>query len=262
MASDELPRFSLFRDLPAELRLLIWKEALAIDCVWAAVLAERETEHLDGTRRIVREARFRMHFVGPSPHWVGQACHEARETMKLVFGPPFRGPRGPKLIVGDKTRSDKEDRYYWINPAATVLVLHSPRHSTRLLRGFARDELARIEHLAVFWAHWATIAAFNMRLRQECPGLRTLIIEKGRLRYQKCADHIRYPPLDAETASIYMRLSHPDAPVDDDQDLRSQEFRERTFVWKEDMPVKPRVHLLTDRGSMANSPIPKQSKSL
>ncbi|KAK8009913.1 hypothetical protein PG990_008878 [Apiospora arundinis] len=247
MASDELPRFSLFRDLPAELRLLIWKEALAIDCVWAAVLAERETEHLDGTRRIVREARFRMHFVSPSPHWVGQACHEARETMKLVFGPPFRGPRGPKLIVGDETRSAQED---------------PPDTPPGFYGGFARDELARIEHLAVFWAHWATIAAFNMRLRQECPGLRTLIIEKGRLRYQKCADHIRYPPLDAETASIYMRLSHPDTPVDDDQDLRSQEFRERTFVWKEDMPVKPRVHLLTDQGSMANAPIPKQSKSL
>lgn len=257
MASDELPRFSLFRDLPAELRLLVWKEALAVDCVWAAVVAEPESQHLDGIRQIVREARFRMQFVGPSPHWVGQACLEAREAMKAVFGPPFRGPRGPKLIVGDET-STPGGRYYWINPATTVLVFHSPRHSNRLLREFAPDELARVRHLAVFWSHWATIAAFNMRLREDCPGLRTLIVEKGRLQFQKCAEHMRYPPLDLETAARYAQLSHPDAPVVDDGHPRSREFRERTFVWKDDTPVKPRVHLLTDQGPMADSPVLKQ----
>ncbi|KAK8043168.1 hypothetical protein PG994_013651 [Apiospora phragmitis] len=202
MAADKAtPGFALFASLPPELRLLIWKEALAVDCVWVAIMTEPKTEHLDGTR----EARFRMRFMGPSPpHLVGQACHEARQTMKAVFGRPFRGPRGPKLIMGhdeedmlpssdNDQQKEGRDRYYWVNPATTVLVLPGPRDARRLLDGIAAEELGRVRHLSVFWAHWATVAALTARLRRDCPGLYTLIIEKGRLRYQKYPEHLRVP---------------------------------------------------------------------
>lgn len=297
MAADEItPRFALFGQLPPELRLLIWKEALAVDCVWAAVLAERETSRMNGCRFYPIEARFRMRFVGPSPpHLVGQACREARDTMKAVFGRPFWGPRGPKLIVGDELLSPSpsqeenqaEDRdrdqdeegdgpYYWLNPATTVLVLHNPKETRRLLDGFAPQELARLQHLAFFWAHWATIAALNARLRQDCPALQTLIVEKGRLCYEKLPDHLRYPALDEPTADRYARLSRPETDVVCDHWLQSHEFRARTCAWKqgrakegidgevmgEDMSATaaPRVHLLTDLGTMAGSGRQKQTR--
>ncbi|KAK7926566.1 hypothetical protein PG985_003564 [Apiospora marii] len=254
MATNEItpPGFALFGHLPPELRLLIWKEALAVDCVWAAVLAERETSRMDGRRSYPIEARFRMRLVGPSPpHLVGQTCHEARATMKAVFGRPFRGPRGPKLIVGDEQLSpsndggarergaagedeegEEEGPYYWLNPATTVLVLHNPKETRRLLDGFAPGELARLRHLAVFWAHWAAIAALNARLRRDCPNLQTLIVEKGRLCYEKLPDHLRYPALDAPTAERYARLARPGAGVVGDHGPESREFRARTWVWE------------------------------
>lgn len=307
MAADEQtspPGFALFGHLPPELRLLIWQEALAVDCVWAAVLAERETSRLDGCRLYPVEARFRMRFVGPSPpHRVGQACREARETMKAVFGRPFRGPRGPKLIVGDESRpssasassssshdgdrgrgaaagggDDDQDEgegpYYWLNPATTVVVLHGPKETRRLLDGLAPGERARLRHLAVFWAHWAAVAALNARLRRDCPRLRTLVVDQGRLCGEKPPGHLRYPALDAPTAERYARLSRPEAAVAGDAGPQSREFRARTWVWTtkgaekdgggrggggeeveqgDEVAAGPRVHLLMDAGTMDGS---------
>ncbi|KAK8052272.1 hypothetical protein PG993_003657 [Apiospora rasikravindrae] len=246
-----------------------------------------------------------MQFVGPStpPHLVGQACHEARETMKSVFGGrPFRGPRGPKLIVGDELAvnnnyhyyqgDDEEEnwdweaecqgRYYWINPATTVFVLQGAetRDTTRLLDGFAPCEIARIQHLAVSRAHWAAIRALNLRLRQDCPGLRTLIIDvprtvvhdkmRGMLQrareYHPEKMHHDLGALDEADAARYASLSRPDSAVAAD-DARSALDRERIFVWGPGgekqkpgeegpgtMPVvavkAPRVHLLQDPREM------------
>ncbi|KAK8129009.1 hypothetical protein PG984_010117 [Apiospora sp. TS-2023a] len=274
-----IPQFNLQY---SPLRLLVWKEALAVDCVWAAVLAERDTRRMDGYRLYPIEARFRMRFVGPSPpHLVGQACREARDAMRAVFGRPFRGPRGPKLIVGDELLSPPEDRdrdqngsegdgpYYWLNPATTVFVLHGPKETRRLLDGFAPSELARLQHLAFFWAHWATIAALNARLRQDCPRLQTLIVEKGRLCYEKLPD-LRYPKIDEPTADRYALLSRPETDLVCDHWPQSHEFRARTWAWKtkgeedggegqkevesgNDVMAAPRIHLLTDLGTMAKS---------
>ncbi|KAK7957738.1 hypothetical protein PG988_012586 [Apiospora saccharicola] len=251
-----------------ELRLLIWKEALAVDCVWAAVLAERETSRMDGCRFYPIEARFRMRFVGPSPpHLVGQACREARDAMRAVFGRPFRGPRGAKAHSGDPEQDGGEEGpYYWLNPATTVFVLHSPKETRRLLDGFAPQELARLQHLAFFWAHWATIAALNARLRQDCPQLQTLVIEKGRLCYEKLPDHLRYPEIDEPTAERYARLSRPETDVVCDHWPQSHEFRARTWAWKTkvkgegDTVSAPRIHLLTDLGTVAKSGRKKQTE--
>ncbi|KAK7955687.1 uncharacterized protein PG986_004909 [Apiospora aurea] len=271
MASEETaPQFPLFGLLPPELRQLIWREALSVDCVWAAVEAEPKTEYLDGPRQIVREARFRMRFVGASapPHWVGQACTEARAAMKAVFGGrPFRGPRGPKLMVGDELavnngyryqggeddevdEDQSQGRYYWLNPFTTVFVFQGAetRDTNRLLDGIAPSEAVRIQHLAVFRAHWAAIRALNLRLRKDCPALQTLVIDDpgstvvhekgpGPLRQQWKLwrpDLVRdRGPPDEARAARYARLSRPEHPVVITNDVRIAQDRERVFVWHE-----------------------------
>ena len=65
--------FTYFHALPLELRLQIWREALSVRSVWAAVPNDSANRSLSTSR-----LPFNMAYIGPAPYLVWLSRREAR----------------------------------------------------------------------------------------------------------------------------------------------------------------------------------------
>ncbi|KAF6811253.1 hypothetical protein CSOJ01_05811 [Colletotrichum sojae] len=165
--------FTLFGNLPTELRLTIWSEALSIRSVWAAVfdkdppspgtppdLAGYDTDDLDPEQLAELRANLEtpvgppppaMAYVGPASYLAGLACGESRPGA------------------------------YWVDPENTIVYLGRAPHARATLDALGADKLRQIRHVALRPCRYWSIAQACRRLAKECPALQTIIIHCDQL---------------------------------------------------------------------------------
>ena len=180
-------RFALFGDLPSELRLQIWTEALSVYSVWvpmrekfpsACRVAQEPSpvwvetnEHLPGCCCDVKKHAFVAHFVGSSPLPVSQSCTEARGQWERLCVKPIR--ESPIIT---------NPRAYWVDLARTVVYLGAVGEMDLLFQSIGPEEASRFKHVAVdvypASPPPALVEIFN-RLARACPGLETTILHFG-----------------------------------------------------------------------------------
>jgi hypothetical protein len=157
--------FTCFPNLPAELRLLIWEEALSVRTVLAASRALIK----DGSPDSTQPRPLEVTFVGPAPYLVGLSCREARRVMEKSYVQLASLRGGPSAD-------------HWVDLGKTVIFLGSCEHLLDVLSGFRADEVAQFKHLALNW-HWASRIRGVERACREglpglCPALETLIVNR------------------------------------------------------------------------------------
>ncbi|KAF6833934.1 hypothetical protein CPLU01_05229 [Colletotrichum plurivorum] len=151
---SETKTFTRFGNLPTELRLIIWSEALSVRSVWAAVFDK------------LAEFRSRLATrVGPASYPAGLACGESRWLLEQSH---VKFPRGPGLATGPGA--------YWVDPESTTVYLGRAPHARATLDALGADELRQIRHVALRPCQYWSIYEACRRLAKECPALRTIII--------------------------------------------------------------------------------------
>jgi hypothetical protein len=159
---DTAGRFTYFGQLPKELRLMIWEEAIAQWAVWAVV---RNNSKKDKRRRRKTEP-FGMTFLGSAPHFVGQACKEARRVLWKSDN---------KLVRG----RDKSPRH-WVDFSKTVVYLGVDSEALSVLSTFDSKFLWRFQHVAVSWScHYGDMIMTAWHLANLCPNIRGVIFQLG-----------------------------------------------------------------------------------
>ncbi|KAK3312299.1 hypothetical protein B0H66DRAFT_570394 [Apodospora peruviana] len=178
--------FTCFRSLPPELRLLIWKEALAAPCVVATVHRSRarrfrdrfveerrepnvELSNMRGTSSGSNSSRpvppFELRFLheqaaeppyGPGPYQAGQSCCEARHVMERM------------MVRPSVFYCNAWYRCCWVNLDTTIVYLRDSSHAIPALWIFAGDQVTarddkkreggnkeqfEFKHAALAWDH-------------------------------------------------------------------------------------------------------------
>ncbi|KAF6844841.1 hypothetical protein CMUS01_00638 [Colletotrichum musicola] len=179
--------FTLFGNLPTELRLMIWSEALSVRSVWAAVfdkdppdpgsppmLATFNTDDMAPPQLAEFRSRLAtrvgpppsaMAYVGPASYLAGLACGESRLLLEQSH---VKFPRGPGLATGPGV--------YWVDPERTIVYLGRAPHARATMDALGADELRQIRHVALRTCQYWSIDDACVRLAKECPALRTIII--------------------------------------------------------------------------------------
>lgn len=138
-----------FADFPAELRLVIWRHALA-------------------RRSILNPVGLKCLLFSDAPA-ISQSCHEAREmvraTHRLVTLPR---PHHSRAKTGNGRLS------VWLDFSSTVILLGSAAAATSLLSLTHYCDLFR--HVAVVWSDFSLLFNLGRTLAQQCPSLETLTL--------------------------------------------------------------------------------------
>ena len=219
--------FIYFYGLPLELRLQIWRQALSVRSVWAAV-------HKDSAGRgsSARRLPFTMVYIGPAPYQVGLSCREARRLLEQSYVKPILGP-----FSGLTTNAGA----YWIDLGMTVVYLGDISDATTVLNSFDAEELARFKHVALPWHRFGNLARTCQHLAAMCPALRTLIIQRGET--EAATNQPISPALSLETAAYYTTIPEYAGPELGYGELDAAHFRSLLLEYFGDTP--PRLHLLS-----------------
>jgi hypothetical protein len=211
--------FTCFASLPAEIRLLIWEEALSERTVWAVSCAP------DGLT---------TSFLGPAPYLVGLCCNEARRVMEKTYIRPT-GWKGDPVTT------------HWIDPDNTVIYLGDHTEAANTLDRLDAALVYLFKHVALDWysfhfTHYIDLARVCQRqLPWRCPALETLIV--GRVLPNGSLAFTRVP-LGLDVAACYARLPAYTGRV---RRFRATEISENIFgmpLLKDFNDQAPRLHLL------------------
>ncbi|OIW27474.1 hypothetical protein CONLIGDRAFT_671258 [Coniochaeta ligniaria NRRL 30616] len=244
--------FTRFPNLPPELRIQIWTEALTVTSVWVAVLREPSNVHGGGTLRSRRSIS--MTCVGPSPHLVGLSCREARDVMERIYQRPLRGP-----IMEATSRG-----VHWIYLDKAVITFVNPQDSTAILGRFGA-EISRFRHVALVWGSFCFYFHSCTRLAHSCPALRTIIVQHVELPenrpYSSTSTTQRYVAdspvlweLDTATAAHYAALLEYTTPEPGGTDAHIVRLRKAIFDCFGDSA--PTLHVLAPDGTVFRSRAP------
>ncbi|KAH8907205.1 hypothetical protein BR93DRAFT_928079 [Coniochaeta sp. PMI_546] len=232
--------FTRFPDLPAELRIQIWTEALTVSSAWALVLNKPRNVYDGGP--LPHRRSISMTCVGSSPHLVGLACREARDVMERIYKRPLRGPVLEATVRG----------VHWIHLDKAVLAFVNSQDSLAILDRFGA-EISRFQHVVLVWQNWTTHPQTCMRLAKSCPALRTVIVQRvesprnrpySSTSTTQCymADAPVLLKLNAMTAAHYTALARYDGPEFGGADPDTVLLRKSILQYFADSP--PRLHIL------------------
>ena len=219
--------FTCFQALPLELRLQIWKQALSVRSVWAAIHDCNADRDFGASR-----TPFIVAYIGPAPYLAGLSSREARRLLEQSYFKPLRGPRN-----GSATRVG----CYWVDLDTTVVYLGDASKATTVVNSFGVDELSKFKHVALRWYQFASLARTCQRLATLCPALRTIIVQLGEM--EVATKLPLYQPLSLETAAYYAALSEYAGPALGYEELDAPHFRSLLLEYFGDSP--PRLHLLS-----------------
>jgi hypothetical protein len=227
--------FTCFPSLPAELRLLIWEEALSVRTVWAVSRAP------DGLT---------TSFLGPAPYLVGMSCNEARRVMEKTYIRPT-GWQGDPVTT------------QWIDPDNTVVYLGDHTEAAGTLDRLDAALVYLFKHVALDWysfhfTQYIDLARVCQRqLPWRCPALETLIV--GRVLPDVSLHTSTRLPLGLEVAACYAGLPAYSGPV---RRFRASEISENIFgmpLLKDFNDPAPRLHLLDLHNDVSEGGKPRLS---
>lgn len=144
--------FTNFSTLPAELRLLVWEEALRSPT--AAILDCGETRGLS------------LRVVGTNIDLIGQSCKEARRQMQQMCCELMPRRRGLVLI----------SNFHWFIPQHTMFCLTDFESTNAFLELFVLDQLLRVKYVALAWTRFDQLARMCMAVAKKCPALNKVFI--------------------------------------------------------------------------------------
>ncbi|EXJ72245.1 uncharacterized protein A1O5_04749 [Cladophialophora psammophila CBS 110553] len=220
--------FTFFHTLPPpELRLRIWRDALSVPSVWAAV-------HKNNTDRNLTAGclPFIMAYIGPAPYLAGLSSWEARRLLEQFYVKPIRGPSsGLATSAGS----------YWVDLDTTVIYLGDSLDAMTVLNSFGADELLKFKHVALLWNQFGSVARTCQRLATICPALRTIIIQRDET--EAATDQPLRQPLSVETAAYYATLPGYPSPDLGYEELDAPYFQSLILEYFGDSP--PKFHLLS-----------------
>ncbi|CZT53420.1 uncharacterized protein RSE6_14970 [Rhynchosporium secalis] len=138
--------FTLFGALPPELRLQIWREALSVRTVWAAI-----------------RNRASMAYIGSALYLAGLSCKEARRLLEQTYIKPIC------QLSADVC---------WVDMNHTVVYLGDFFETMTVIDSFHADDLCRFKHVALRWSQFDRLARVCRRLAATCPALCTIVIHQ------------------------------------------------------------------------------------
>ncbi|KAI1499880.1 hypothetical protein F5X99DRAFT_388513 [Biscogniauxia marginata] len=173
MSTEYTPTFTLFSQLPTELRLQIWETALSGWCISKyAIQGPRYT-------------RLRWHALGPDNAAIGQSCHEARELIKKTYVQVVHLNRIHRL--------SKSHPIDWINFNRHIFYTEGAPLSSQVLTLTRAPWRQRIQHVVISTRHidplsWGLFPAI-LEIAHGCASIQTiLVLQKcpGGLQRQMC----------------------------------------------------------------------------
>lgn len=225
-------RFPLFRALPPELRLGVWRQALLAPTVWSVDVdwvGDWDTyEHFSNISKL----DLSLSPMGPASYLAGFACKESRQLMQQLFTKPLRGS---SVAV--------ESRIYWINWDTTIVHLGNYLNlelATCSAKGtFSEDEILHFRHISLDWTGFLKDGLACRLLAKRCPDIRTLII---RLEGEGVGANL------TESAAVLTTLLESHGPERSQEILRAEEYVNtanfRSFVIRDFGESPPRIHFL------------------
>lgn len=239
MAAPE--SFTIFPNLPAELRIQIWTEALTVSSVWATGL-DKPMNVYDGGP-LPHHRTISMTCVGPSPHLIGLSCREARDVMERIYEQPLQ--RSVTEAIGRGL--------YWIHLEKAVIALVNSQDSLAVLDCFGA-QISRFQHVVLVFENWRTHPQTCMRLAKSCPALRTVIVQRVEADANRAmvssllrpsnprADEPVILDLDAITAAHYAALAKDEGPELGSMDADTMRYRKLILQYFGDLD--PKLHIL------------------
>ncbi|KAK4147162.1 uncharacterized protein C8A04DRAFT_24958 [Dichotomopilus funicola] len=187
MVTEATEAFPRFRELPPELRIMIWEQAITSPTVWSIQL---DPLPLDGP-------------PNPNPPCLGSK----------FIGPIGHGANTDRLLA-------------WICPATTVVFLGACSPAIDRLRNFHAEDAAKFLHVALDWYFPAfndLTSLFDVcaELAPTCKALETLIV--GRVDASSATTQEPLPP---SMAALYARLSQDPGPITDIEKIQDDDYRE------------------------------------
>jgi hypothetical protein len=147
--------FSQFSALPAELRLLIWEEALRVPT--AAILdceAHRKTRSLSLRR------------FGINPYLIGHSCKEAQRQMQQLC----------RALVPRLHSAVSSSSVQWFVTQHTMFCLADIESTKAFLELLGPDQLLGVKHVALAWTRFDQLARMCMAVAKMRPALDRLFI--------------------------------------------------------------------------------------
>lgn len=183
--------FTCFGRLPAELRVMIWEEALSLRTV-CAVSCEPVVGDQTG-----ETSKYFLDFIGPVPYMAGISCGEAWHIMQRRYV-PFTGP-------GWNPATARPTGVPWVDLDKTVFYLGASSDVPAVLGRFDAREVPRLEHVAMTWA-WRSFGRLIKTCRDvatACPALRSIVIitNLSRFEAETGADAAPEPALSIDLAA-------------------------------------------------------------
>ncbi len=191
--------FTCFAHLPAELRLMIWEEALSARIALSVTLAPALAPEL--ALATDEDPGLFLDWVGPAPYLVGLSCNEARRVMEKSFVQLPENAVGAAAAAFSPLATRPEPQ--WLDPDKTIVHIGEWPRTGIVLARLGVDAAAKLNHVTMVFhpLHLTDFYPACRELKQHCPGLKTLVVEwtTARGTDQQPRFHPRYPLIPVRT---------------------------------------------------------------
>lgn len=166
--------FTCFARLPAELRLLIWEDALSVRIALAVSVAPPLAPELALATN--EDLGLVLDWIGPAPYPVGLSCNEARHVMEKSY---VQLPAHAAAAAAAISASTALPHPHWFDPDKTIVHLGEWPGMGKVLTRLGADAASRLKHVALVF-HPRQLSDFSQvcgELKKHCPDMRTLVVE-------------------------------------------------------------------------------------